>query len=570
MLLLQHYKAIAKTLLSGTGGTLQLGIAAITLMAVFAGVSQAQTSNAAPTPGSVTSTDVFEDVFAPVPWQANPRSSRIVQTSYWRGTSQASKPRDVSRKPEAAENEVKRESRKASAVRNTDSTRRVKPVAYDNIISANDDGGYVLDPVADEQIQAPVGQPMEVYEDGMSYEPMQRSYGGMAYGDVYGDPAMTHPWQGGEYWFNPRDGIPPFLCRFPHWLGFARGRLYFRGEYLVWWTAGNDTPPLVTTSPLGTAKDDAGVLGEQGTSILYGGDKRNTGQQSGGRYSLGYWLSDAQCFGFELNYLHIGKVEDTFSTDSDETAIIARPFTNAVGGDQDAALVSFSGTQEGDLSGSIDIESITEFRSFEFLFRRAVVQNCNHRIDVVFGYRYGRLDDRLTITDNVLELSGEELEFDGYDRFDTRNRFNGAEFGVVLNKRSGRWGLELLAKLAVGRTKSTVEIAGSTMIDNADTYDGSILALPTNMGTYKTKEVAVMPEIGANLMYNISPRIAFTFGYTFVYMSHVARPGDQIDTFINTSQFPPNTLNGVGLPEFHFQTTDFWAHGMNFGFDFRF
>ncbi len=585
MLLLQDHNETRKTSLSGIGGTLRLGVAAIALMAICAGVSQGQNSKASQTP------DVFEDVFAPVPWQSSPRSSRIVQTSHWRAKSQTGKPRAVSRKTETDEefntlnNRNALTGRKARVSRPERASRRVKAAAYDNIITSRDDGSYVLDPVADERIQgeqipAPAGQPMETYDDGMDYEPMHRGHrghGGMvyggAYGDTYGDPAMTHPWQGGEYWFNPRYGIPPFLCRFPHWLGFARGRLYFRGEYLVWWTAGSDTPPLITTSPQGTARDDAGVLGEDDTSILYGGDKRSTGQQSGGRYSLGYWFSDAQCFGFEWNYVNIGGLKDNYSTDSDETAIIARPFTNAVTGHQDAALVAFSGTQEANLAGSIDVELLSEFSSMELLLRRAVVQNCNHRIDVVVGYRYGRLDDRLTITDSLEELTGDQRVFESSDRFETRNRFDGAEFGVILNKRSGRWGLELLAKLAVGRTKSKIEIDGSTTITDGgdvDEYDGGILALPTNIGNYDTSEVAVMPEIGANLMYSISPRISFTFGYTFIYLSHVARPGDQIDTFVNTTQFPPGTLNGVGLPGFNLQTTDFWAHGMNFGFDFRF
>ncbi|MEA3342240.1 MAG: BBP7 family outer membrane beta-barrel protein, partial [Chloroflexota bacterium] len=323
MLLLQHHNDIVKTFLSGIGGTLRLGCAAIALMAVCAGVAEGQTSKAAPTPDAVASTDVFEDVFAPVPWQASPRSSRIVQTSHWRTKSQASKPRVVSRKPEFDEKSHAVAKTVARVSRKESSGRRVKAVAYDNIISSSGDGSYVLDPVADERIQGerittPVGEPMEMYEDGMSYEHPHRGHGGMAYGDVYGDPAMSHPWQGGEYWFNPRYGLPPFLCRFPYWMNFARGRLYFRGEYLVWWTAGSDTPPLVTTSPLGTHRDDAGVLGEEGTSILYGGDKRNTGQQSGGRYTLGYWFSDAQCFGWELSYLSIGKLKDNYSTDSDE------------------------------------------------------------------------------------------------------------------------------------------------------------------------------------------------------------------------------------------------------------
>ena len=37
-----------------------------------------------------------------------------------------------------------------------------------------------------------------------------------------------------------------------------------------WWTKSIDTPPLVTTSPAGTAAQDAGVLGVNGTEDNFG------------------------------------------------------------------------------------------------------------------------------------------------------------------------------------------------------------------------------------------------------------------------------------------------------------
>ncbi len=521
MLLLQHRCDLTKTFLSGIGTALRLGGVTIALAVICTGVSSGETP------------DVFEDAFAAVPWQTSPRSSRIVQSSQWRRAPRQSVPRDVSRK-----------------------------VAYEKVTQSSDDEGYVLDPVDKDQIQGPIAEPMEMYADSLGYE---TSYDGAA----CGDPGRGHPWQGGEYWFNPRYGLPPFMCRFPHWMRFTRGRLWFRGEYLLWWMAGSATPPLVTSSSAGTARANAGVLGYGTTSILYGDEKLNASSQSGGRFSIGYWFSDAQCFGWELNYLDMGDSKEHFSTDTNSTPIIARPFTNAVGGAQDAALLSFPDA----LQGSVQVESISEFQSFEFLLRRTMLQRCDQRIDVVFGYRYGRLNDRLTITDNLQELENDELIFNGYDRFQTRNRFNGVEFGVVMNKRYCRWGFEVLAKLALGRTSSRVEINGATtIIDDGDsqTHQGDVLALPSNIGVYKTKEVAVMPEIGVNLMYSLTPRASLTFGYTFIYLSHVARPGEQIDLTVNSSQFPPGTLSGVALPRFRFRTTDFWAHGMNFGFDYRF
>ena len=49
-----------------------------------------------------------------------------------------------------------------------------------------------------------------------------------------------------------------------------------RGEYLLWWSNGNPLPPLVTTSPAGTPRPSAGVLGQPGTEIVYGAQTIDT------------------------------------------------------------------------------------------------------------------------------------------------------------------------------------------------------------------------------------------------------------------------------------------------------
>ena len=64
--------------------------------------------------------------------------------------------------------------------------------------------------------------------------------------------------------------------------------------------------------------------------------------------------------------------------------------------------------------------------------------------------------------------------------------------------------------------------------------------------------------------------IDLTIGYTFLYLSDVLRPGDQIDPYINVSQLPPGPLEGAALPQFGFHSTGFWAQGLSFGIEGRF
>ena len=76
------------------------------------------------------------------------------------------------------------------------------------------------------------------------------------------------------------------------------------------------------------------------------------------------------------------------------------------------------------------------------------------------------------------------------------------------------------------------------------------------------------------LGYNITPRVKATFGYTFLYWSNVARPGNQIDRNINPVNIPTSGAQGLGPaggpPTFNFQQSGYWAQGLNFGLEFRF
>jgi hypothetical protein len=135
--------------------------------------------------------------------------------------------------------------------------------------------------------------------------------------------------------------------------------------------------------------------------------------------------------------------------------------------------------------------------------------------------------------------------------------------------------MEFLAKLALGNTRSRVRIDGSSSVTDSGggkiTYqhDG-LLALPTNIGVYEQNAFSVIPELGATVGYNITCRLKATVGYTLLYWSRVVRPGDQIDTYLNSTQMLGGTLSGVPSPQSKFITTDFWAQGINVGLEYRF
>jgi hypothetical protein len=101
-----------------------------------------------------------------------------------------------------------------------------------------------------------------------------------------------------------------------------------------------------------------------------------------------------------------------------------------------------------------------------------------------------------------------------------------------------------------------------------------LLALSTNSGRISHDEFAVVPELGVILGYDVTHLVRLTVGYSFLYWSDVARPGDQVNRIVNPALVPTSTVFGTtgGLPQPapSFNRTDFWAQGLSFGIELRY
>jgi len=397
--------------------------------------------------------------------------------------------------------------------------------------------------------------------------------GGGAYGGRSCDDSTGACYWPGDYWC----GGGQAGCILPVWSAW-NDRLWFRGDYLMWWARGADVPPLVTTSPAGTDRDDAGVLGEDTTTILFGGDTYGSDTRSGGRFTMGYWLRPCQ-FGLQASYLFLGDESETYDASSEGDPILARPFFNVQDGEQDARLIAFEeGGQRTIVDGSVHVDLTTSFEELEVLFRRVLHQGCSGRLDFLLGYQSAVLEDGLRIEESTVSrnqagiVSGTTVDL--FDQFDASNEFHGGELGLVFEERLCRWSLEMVLKLGLGSTHSQVAIHGRTVTTvpgfDPDPSPGGLLALPTNMGSYEQNHFAVIPELGMTLGYDLTCNLRATVGYTFIYWSKVARPGDQIDLDVNESQLSGGALVGEPRPAFSWVTTDYWVQGLNFGFDYRF
>jgi hypothetical protein len=372
------------------------------------------------------------------------------------------------------------------------------------------------------------------------------------------------------------------------------GRFWLRSEYLLWWTDGMNTPPLVTTSPAGTAKDAAGVLGRSGTGIVFGGSELFDESRSGARFRLGTWCDNCQWIGFETEYFFLSDEDSSYANCDIGQPILARPFFNTGSTAQDAELIQFPGAVVGKIK--VDAESSFWSISPRMRVNLACEQVCDprgvggsYRFDLLVGYRYLRLDDSLRIRESLTSIDARngaapptrdlfwnpanQSYVNLQESFDTSNDFNGADLGILWEGYRGPWSLELLGRLGIGNTKQEVSINGTTTssgIDSTITEPGGLLALSSNIGDYSRNEFTVIPEFGATLGYALSPRSKFVVGYTFLYWNKVVRAGEQIDTNVNTDLIPPPiaTVDPIA-PNFAFNDGSFWAQGLSLGLDYR-
>jgi hypothetical protein len=350
------------------------------------------------------------------------------------------------------------------------------------------------------------------------------------------------------------------------------GNYYLTAEYLYWWTKKSQVPPLVTTGPLSSG----GVLGQIGTSVLFGGSDVDIEGHSGGRFGLGLWLTDFHKAGAEFNYFFLATQGVDFDAVAEGNGLLARPVTVANNGLPNAFLVAIPGLT----AGRIRVTDTTRLQGLEI---NAVANaHCadNYRLDLLLGFRWMELNEGLGIGEVSEILPG----IPGFgsrtllsDQFDTQNRYYGGQIGARAEYYSGPWSLNLTAKVALGSTREDLSIHGSTLITQAgitQAVNTGLLATASNTGGFNRNDFAVVPEVGLKVDYQFSPCMRLFAGCNFLYWSRVIRPGDQVDTTINVNQLltsPPfNPQLGVARPAVPFKESDFWATGVSLGMEFRF
>lgn len=353
------------------------------------------------------------------------------------------------------------------------------------------------------------------------------------------------------------------------------GRFYGRAEYLLWWT--KDSPnevPLVTR----------GFVGNPGTEFLIGGSDVDFGARHGARLTLGFWLTDDRAWGIEASgfYLPTASERTTVSSPTADGVNLRVPFINAPNGQESSSPLSSSNAIDGFFAGTATQKVTSRLWGAEGNVVVGLANPRPWRVELLGGFRYLNLSEGFSFGTDTPDLPpGPVTIFQTQDVFDATNDFYGGQIGLRGRYDGGRFTADATLKVALGAMRQHVDVAGTFRSNyftnsSAQTFAGGLFAQPTNMGSHRRDVLAVVPELGINVGYRLTSWVSIVAGYTFLYASNVARPGDHVDRTINPSQseaidlVDPSNLSGAARPAFKFKGTDFWAHGLNLGLAFQF
>jgi len=376
--------------------------------------------------------------------------------------------------------------------------------------------------------------------------------------------------------FNNTEGVPADAFG-PG--GVRQSRFYFTGEYLLWWTKQDKVPPLSSTS--GDPFDN-GIIGNPTTELIFGGDGIGGGPQSGFRFGAGFWLdNDCKQVAVEVRGFYLAPTTTDFSANSNEYPTLARPFFNVNQGIEFAEITAFPGR----FTGSQYVDAATNLFGAEANLACCLCCGCNYRADLFGGFRFVELQDSINFVEDFHGLPTAPAPYTStnivsQDFFSTRNEFYGPQFGMSGEYNYGILSFEARAQLAVGDTHQTFLIDGDqalTPVGSTHTTisKGDLYALPSNIGRYERDRFSVIPEIDFNVGVMLTRHLRAFVGYDFLYWNNVARAGEQIDRNIDITQVPNFPVPGVASagqtrPSAPRDSTDFWAQGVTFGFEFRY
>lgn len=349
------------------------------------------------------------------------------------------------------------------------------------------------------------------------------------------------------------------------------GSLQLGVEGVAWWLKDTPAPvPLVTNL----------IAGTPSTQTYLGGQDLSVGAGGGARITASYALSARTSLEGNLFFMPERSTSKSVSSSGQPGSIdLIVPYLDANTNRENGTEIS----QAPVYSGSAQETYAVEMFGAELNGTWALSPSAPWTVDAIGGFRYLRVRETYTFdTSSPFIAPYPPGVWNTHDQFRTTNDFYGLQAGLRARFDQGAVYGTVTGKLALGAMAQSVDISGSLATDEfspagaLQSFSGGYFALPSNIGNYSRTRFAVIPEIAFNVGYRISPAASIYLGYSFMYVSNVVRPGNQIDRSINPTQSvaytetPNPTLQGPASPSASINDTSFWAQGVSLGFAYRF
>lgn len=371
-------------------------------------------------------------------------------------------------------------------------------------------------------------------------------------------------------------------------------RTWIDAEYLLWWfEPAPVSQPLVTTGPPSTLfRPGNGAFGLSNTSLLSGNGIMAGGPYSGYRLEGG-WINTCDEFGFEGQFYYLAphNISDTFSSNSSGSPLLARPIIDAATGANSVLFVS----SPGNSTGSINVTSNTGLLNADANLLWPALRGCCDETEIIKfvhllgGFRYLNFRENLSIAQSTAFLPSGIGFFDGLpvtspgslgigDNFHALNQFYGGQIGFQAGLVWWRFAINATGKAAIGSMREEESISGVTtayQFGTTQTTSGGLLAQSSNIGAHNRNMFAFIPEGNLTFSLEITPQIKLTLGWSVLWISNLARPGDMLDRTVNRTLVPSSQsffpgVGGPARPGFTWNGTDFLATGLNVGLGLRF
>jgi hypothetical protein len=369
----------------------------------------------------------------------------------------------------------------------------------------------------------------------------------------------------------------------PDWandlFGSSVGQVTATAEYLIWFNKNIPSlPTLVVTDRVGPEQGEVTLTGLNSASIDFH-------VFSGGRISLGYFAGDCQTCGVETTLFMLFRQSLRLRVDS--STLLGRSFFNSFTNTDDAFVVGFPDVASGTVNVVTSSQTWgAEVNAWKNVVNEPIIEQ--FRLDLLVGFRYIDLNEDVSITSAThfnpnlagtdspaAALAGNHIAV--ADLFGTDNQFFGGQVGFSSKYYGDLGTIDFRVKLALGDNHESLNTRGSQLrtLPNGVTIPsvGGVLVQRSNLGYFSHDQFIVVPETSINWILALTKNIDINLGYTFFFMSHALRPGNNIDRSVDPSKIPnftgdrgPGDPTRPGVP---FLQTNYYAHGMSAGITFR-